>query len=282
MKTPDVVTAVSGLRARVEDWRREGLRVALVPTMGALHEGHLSLVAAARKRAARTVVSIFVNPAQFAPHEDFDRYPRDLGRDCAYLAAQGLSDLVFSPEHDELYPQGFATRIEMAGPAVGLETDFRPHFFAGVATVVAKLLIAARPHVAMLGEKDYQQLLVVRRLARDLGLDVEIAGAPIVREPSGLALSSRNDYLGPLDRPVAERLNVVLAELVQSLREGESIAEVEQFGREALRLAGFDQVDYVTVRDAATLAKAEKPVAPMRVLAAARIGVVRLIDNMAV
>lgn len=282
MKTPEVVITVADLRAQVENWRREGLHVALVPTMGALHEGHRSLVAMAKARAQRTIVSIFVNPAQFAPHEDLDRYPRDLGRDRKYLAAQGITDLVFAPDVRELYPEGFATRIEMAGPALGLESEFRPHFFAGVATVVAKLLIAARPHVAVLGEKDYQQLVVVRRLVRDLGLDVDIASVPIVREPSGLALSSRNAYLGSYDRPIAERLNIVLNELVLSLREGEPIAEVEQFGRQALRAAGFDSVDYVAVRDEATLAKIETPVAQMRVLAAARTGAIRLIDNMAV
>lgn len=282
MKTPEVVITVADLRAQVENWRREGLHVALVPTMGALHEGHRSLVAMAKARAQRTIVSIFVNPAQFAPHEDLDRYPRDLGRDRKYLAAQGVTDLVFAPDVRELYPEGFATRIEMAGPALGLESEFRPHFFAGVATVVAKLLIAARPHVAVLGEKDYQQLVVVRRLVRDLGLDVDIASVPIVREPSGLALSSRNAYLGSYDRPIAERLNIVLNELVLSLREGEPIAEVEQFGRQALRAAGFDSVDYVAVRDEATLAKIETPVAQMRVLAAARTGAIRLIDNMAV
>ncbi|MGH6887712.1 MAG: pantoate--beta-alanine ligase [Rhizomicrobium sp.] len=282
MKQPTVVTTVADLRASVENWRREGRRVALVPTMGALHDGHLSLVAGARELADRTIVSIFVNPAQFAPHEDFGRYPRDLGRDCAYLASQGLSDLVFAPETGELYPGGFATRIEVGGPALGLETEFRPHFFSGVATVVAKLLIAARPHVAVFGEKDYQQLLVVRRLVHDLLLEVEIAGLPIVREASGLALSSRNAYLGALDRPVAERLNVVLSELVQRLRGGEAIARVEQFGRDALRIAGFDRVDYVVVRDAADLSTLKQPTANMRVLSAARIGSVRLIDNMAV
>jgi pantoate--beta-alanine ligase len=282
MKPPAVVTTVADLRAIVERWRREGLRVALVPTMGALHEGHLALVAAARERAERTVVSIFVNPAQFAPEEDFGRYPRDLARDRAYLAEHGLSDLVFAPETGALYPNGFATRIEVAGPALGLESEFRPHFFAGVATVVTKLLIAAHPQIAVFGEKDYQQLIVVRRLVRDLGLEVDIAALPIVREASGLALSSRNAYLGPLDRPVAERLNVILAELVEYLREGKSIAQVEQFGRDALRMSGFDQVDYVAVRDAATLAKVESPFPNMRVLVAARVGPIRLIDNMAV
>lgn len=282
MKAPALVTTVRDLRSNVERWRRDGLRVALVPTMGALHEGHLSLVALARENADRTVVSIFVNPAQFAPHEDFSRYPRDLGRDCTYLAQQGLSDIVFAPETGELYPEGFATRVEMAGPALGLETEFRPHFFAGVTTVVAKLLIAARPHVAVFGEKDYQQLLVVRRLVRDLALDVEIAAAPIVREASGLALSSRNAWLAPLERAVANKLNRALRYVVELVRDDCSIAGAEAAGKAALLVAGFESVDYVAVRDADTLAKIDVGAANMRVLAAARIGSIRLIDNMAV
>lgn len=282
MKAPVVVTTVRDLRRKVESWLRDGQRVALVPTMGALHEGHLSLVAAARELANRTVVSIFVNPAQFAPHEDFGRYPRDLGRDCAYLARQGLADLVFAPETRELYSDGFATRIEVGGPALGLESEFRPHFFSGVATVVAKLLMAAHPNVAVFGEKDYQQLLVVRRLVRDLGLDVTIAGAPIVREESGLALSSRNAYLDPRERAVAVKLNRALKCVVERVRDNCSISAAEAAGKETLLAAGFESVDYVAIRDADTLATINMPVANMRVLAAARIGSVRLIDNMAV
>jgi pantoate--beta-alanine ligase len=171
---PGVVTTVAELRERVSAWRKEGDRVGLVPTMGALHEGHLSLVREAEARCDRTIVSIFVNPAQFAPHEDFDRYPRALETDLEKLGAG--ADLVFAPSVVEMYPDGFATRIELAGPALGLETDFRPHFFAGVATIVAKLLLAALPDAAMFGEKDYQQLLVVKRLVRDLALPVRNSG----------------------------------------------------------------------------------------------------------
>src|SRR5438105_4337031 len=203
MKTPRVITTVMDLRARVAGWRREDARVGLVPTMGALHEGHLSLIGEAARRSDRVMVSIFVNPRQFAPNEDFQRYPRNLEDDRARIAAQGLADAIFVPERDEIYPEGFTTEIKVGGPALGLESDFRPHFFTGVATVVAKLLIAAAPDIAVFGEKDYQQLLVVRRLVRDLGLPVEIIGAPIVREPDGLAMSSRNAYLAARERMIA-------------------------------------------------------------------------------
>src|SRR5271156_5955006 len=174
-----IVSDIASLRTEIASLRRTGERIGMVPTMGALHDGHLPLVRETQKRAERIVVSIFVNPAQFAPHEDFDRYPRDLSADLATL--EGV-DLVFAPSVREMYPDGFATRIEVGGPSAGLETDFRPHFFGGVATVVAKLLIAAMPDIAMFGEKDYQQLLVVRRLTTDLGLPIEIVGGAIVRE----------------------------------------------------------------------------------------------------
>jgi pantoate--beta-alanine ligase len=282
MEIPDAIPTVRELRARVQGWRDQGARIALVPTMGALHAGHLSLVQHARKNADRVVVSIFVNPAQFAPHEDFERYPRNLHRDSARLADQGMTDAVFAPSVAELYSEGFATSIHVAGPAVGLESDFRPQFFAGVATIVAKLLIASGPDVAVFGEKDYQQLLVVRRLARDLGLDVEIIGTPIVREPDGLALSSRNAYLGGRERAIAGHLHRVLSDVAARVRQGAALAAAEQNGAAALRAAGFDSVDYVEIRDANTLAKIEAPVAKMRVLAAATVGKTRLIDNVSV
>jgi len=281
MKTPDVIPTVADLRAAVKNWRRTGLRVALVPTMGALHAGHLSLVAEARRRAGRVIVSIFVNPAQFAPHEDFDRYPRDLDRDLGRLAEQGVTDIVFAPPVGELYPQGFATKIEVAGPALGLETEFRPHFFSGVATIVAKLLIAANPHVAVFGEKDYQQLLVIRRLVHDLSLDIDIVGAPILREADGLAMSSRNAYLDPRQRAIAGQFNRVLCAAAAQVRGGTAISAAEKSATDALLQSGFASVDYVAVRDADTLGKPESPAGPMRVLAAATIGNTRLIDNMA-
>jgi pantoate--beta-alanine ligase len=262
-----IVHTVAELRAEIAVWRKTGARAGLVPTMGALHAGHLALAEMARKRAERVVASIFVNPAQFAPHEDFDRYPRTLDSDCAKL--KGHADLVFAPSVAEMYPKGFAMRIEVGGPALGLESDFRPHFFSGVATVVAKLLIAAMPDIAVFGEKDYQQLLVIRRLTADLALPIEIVGAPIVREADGLAMSSRNAYLHERERAVAGKMNIVLREAVS-----------EEQATRALLDAGFDSVDYVAIRDAATLGPAGD--GPRRILAAAKIGKTRLIDNMEV
>ncbi len=282
MAGPETVTTITNLRAHLAAWRRDGARIGLVPTMGALHEGHLSLVREASHRANKVVVSVFVNPTQFAPHEDFDRYPRTLAEDIAKLAATGTGDLVFAPDVKEMYPQGFATGIEVGGPSDGLETDFRPHFFGGVATVVTKLLIAALPDIAVFGEKDYQQLLVIKRLTIDLGLPTDIIGGAIVREADGLAMSSRNAYLDPGERRIAGRLNGILADVAARIRAGQRIADAEAEGRSALLAAGFDSVDYVAVRDAATLAKIDTLAAPARVLAAAKIGATRLIDNMAV
>jgi pantoate--beta-alanine ligase len=279
--TPTIVHTIAELRAQVSRWRRDGARVGLVPTMGALHEGHLSLVRETQRRADKVVASIFVNPAQFAPHEDFDRYPRTLESDAAKLGGVGL-DLVFAPSVAEMYPAGFATAITVGGPSAGLETDFRPHFFGGVATVVAKLLTAALPDIAIFGEKDYQQLLVIRRLAADLNLPVEIAGAPIVREADGLAMSSRNAYLSAEERTIAGRLNLVLKDAITRLQHGDPVDVVEQFGKSGLLEAGFNTVDYVAVRDAATLERIARIDRPARILAAAKIGATRLIDNMAV
>jgi pantoate--beta-alanine ligase len=278
MNPPEIVASIAELRGRIAAWRSAGARIGLVPTMGALHAGHLALTGAIRARAERVVATVFVNPAQFAPHEDFDRYPRDLAADAAKLA--GKADLIFAPAVREMYPDGFATRIEVGGPSDGLETDFRPHFFTGVATVVAKLLIAAMPDVAIFGEKDYQQLLVIRRLVADLRLPVEILGAPIVREADGLAMSSRNAYLDPEERRIAGQINLVLKDCVSRLGSGETIAAVERLGRERLLEAGFASVDYFAVRDAETLARIETVARPARILAAAKIGGTRLIDNM--
>jgi pantoate--beta-alanine ligase len=282
MISTETVATIAALRTRIAAWRSEGLHIGLVPTMGALHEGHLSLVREARARADRVIVSVFVNPTQFAPHEDFDRYPRKLDDDRDMLAGTGVAPLIFAPCVEEMYPQGFATRIEIAGPALGLETDFRPHFFAGVATVVAKLLLAAMPDLALFGEKDYQQLLVVRRLARDLGLPVEVAGGAIVREADGLAMSSRNTYLKPAEREVAGKLNLVLKDVAARVRAGDNVAQAEAAGSAALLEAGFDTVDYLVVRDAETLAPLDAFIGQARILAAAKIGRTRLIDNMAV
>ena len=282
---PKLVTTVAGLREALAAHQSEHKtaagkpRIGLVPTMGALHEGHLSLVQQARDRAAAVVVSIFVNPTQFAPHEDFDAYPRTLDADLQKLGAQ--ADIVFAPTVQEMYPQGYATTLSVAGPSAGLETDFRPHFFAGVATVVAKLLIAASPDVAVFGEKDYQQLLVIKRLVRDLALPVEIVGVPTLREADGLALSSCNAYLGADERKIAGELNVILKRAIAQARGGD-LRAAEAAGAEALWAAGFSHVDYVAIRDAETLDHITRLERPARILAAAKIGKTRLIDNMPV
>lgn len=280
MKNPQIVTSISDLRAHVAAWRSAGDRIGLVPTMGALHDGHLSLVREAEKACQRVVVSIFVNPTQFAPHEDFDRYPRDLEADAAKLATTDKADLIFAPTVKGMYPEGFATRLEVGGPSAGLETDFRPHFFSGVATVVSKLLIAAMPDYAIFGEKDYQQLLVIRRMVTDLALPIEIAGAAILREADGLAMSSRNAYLSAPDRIVAGRMNGILKDAAARLKHGEPVNIAEASASAALLEAGFNAVDYVAVRDAETLAPIVDLSRPARILAAAKIGATRLIDNM--
>ncbi|MDE2183816.1 MAG: pantoate--beta-alanine ligase [Alphaproteobacteria bacterium] len=282
MTTPQIVTTIAALRARIAADRHQGAKIALVPTMGALHEGHLSLARLAHSLADEVVVSIFVNPTQFAPHEDFDRYPRVLQADVEKLGNDNHADVVFAPTIQEIYPAGFATRIVMNGPAEGLESDFRPHFFAGVTIIVAKLLLAALPEIAIFGEKDYQQLLVIRRLVSDLGIPANIIGAPILRESDGLAMSSRNAYLSPEERKVAGKLNVIVSGLCARLRAGETIPAVEKSGAHAVLDAGFSSVDYIAVRDAATLAPITSLDAPARVLAAATLGKTRLIDNMAV
>ena len=251
----------------------------MVPTMGALHDGHLSLVRMAGKPTV--VVSIFVNPSQFAPHEDFDAYPRDLDSDLNKLASTGANIIVFAPNAREMYPEGFATSITVGGGSAGLETDFRPHFFAGVATVVAKLLLAALPDTAIFGQKDYQQLLVVTRLAADLGLPTKIIGAPIAREVDGLAMSSRNAYLSASERTVAGNLNKVLKDAIARARETGDLRDAEKYGAAALETVGFDKVDYVAIRDAANLSVATGVSGPARILVAAKIGKTRLIDNMA-
>jgi pantoate--beta-alanine ligase len=272
------VTTVTALRAALET-RRSG-SIGMVPTMGALHHGHLSLVKEARKDAETVLVSIFVNPTQFAPTEDFGAYPRTLDQDLAKLSGQ--ADIVFMPSAKEMYPDGFATSITVGGPALGLESDFRPHFFGGVATVVARLLIAAEPDLAVFGEKDYQQLLVVKQLVRDLALPVEIMAAPTLREADGLAMSSRNAYLSAEERQVAGQLNLVLKQAVAAARGSGDLRAVEGAAVEALWKAGFSQVDYVAIRDAATLGHITNLERPARILAAAKIGKTRLIDNMSV
>ena len=261
---------------------RRGGKVALVPTMGALHKGHVALIRQARRRAPRVIVSLFVNPAQFGPNEDFASYPRTFERDLAVLASLEV-DLVWAPTVEVMYPRGFATSLVPAGAATaGLEDKFRPQFFAGVATVVAKLFTQCRPDIAVFGEKDYQQLKVVTRMARDLDLPVRVIGVPTVREPDGLALSSRNVRLSREERAVAPALHRVLADCAPKISSGAPIATVMAQGRQALGQAGF-AVDYLEARHAETL----MPVAsaadgPIRLLVAARLGTTRLIDNIGV
>jgi pantoate--beta-alanine ligase len=250
--------------------------------MGALHEGHLSLVRLARENADRVVASLFVNPTQFSAGEDLERYPRQEAKDQTLLSEAGC-DLLFAPAADAVYPRGFATAITVSGVSDDLEGRFRPQMFRGVATVVAKLLIAAEPDVAVFGEKDYQQLLVIRRLVRDLDLPVEIVAGPTVREDDGLAMSSRNAYLDPTQRMIAGRLNLALADAARRAKKGDPVAEIEADTTAELLEAGFDKVDYVAIRNADDLAPFVGTVdAEARVLAAARISGARLIDNLPV
>ena len=279
-----VVRTVAELRAQVSAWKAEGLRVAMVPTMGALHQGHLSLVRLGLKRADRVVASVFVNPTQFAPHEDFDAYPRGEGRDAELLAQAGCA-LLFAPTVGEMYPEGFATLVNVArGVSEPLEGVSRPHFFGGVATVVSKLLNQCRPDVALFGEKDYQQLLVIKRMVRDLDLGVEIVGGPTEREIDGLAMSSRNAYLDKTQREMASALPAAMAMAVEMLGEGEPTAAVETRVKAILAEAGFSPIDYVETRDGETLERlGPGPVGQgARVFVAAWMGKTRLIDNWAV
>ncbi len=277
-----VLRNIARLSRRIATWRAASERIALVPTMGALHAGHVALIWAARRRAERVIVSIFVNPAQFAPYEDLASYPRNWDADLALVRKLSV-DAVWAPAAATMYPAGFATHIVPRGVAtVGLEDCFRPHFFAGVATVVAKLLIQCAPDFAMFGEKDYQQLRVVEQMSKDLDLPTRIVAVPTVREKDGLALSSRNLYLSAGERERAAVLYRVLKECAQKIALGERLESVLPTGAQIIERAGFS-VDYLQVRHAQTL----QPIAsmedgPMRLLLAARIGKTRLIDNIAV
>ncbi|KRA59372.1 pantoate--beta-alanine ligase [Caulobacter sp. Root655] len=281
---PKIVRTVADLRDQVRTWKTAGERVALIPTMGALHEGHLSLIKLGQVHAQRTVASIFVNPRQFAPHEDFDSYPRGEARDVDLLAEVGC-DLLFAPNVAEMYAPGFSTAIEVSGVSEPLEGAARPQFFGGVATVVTKLLIQAQAEVALFGEKDYQQLQVIKRVVRDLDLPVEIIGAPTARAPDGLALSSRNAYLSAEERAAAVALPTALKAAAQAVAAGGRVDEAEAAGKAALTAAGFGQIDYLEVREASDLSRlGPGPIndANARILVAAWLGRTRLIDNMAV
>lgn len=277
-----VVRTVTDLRKIVSGWKTAGLRVGLVPTMGALHAGHISLVDLARQQADRIVVSIFVNPTQFAPNEDFSAYPRIEDADAERLT--GHADLIFAPSADEMYPQGFSTTVTVSGVSSPLEGSFRPTHFAGVATVVSKLLLQTLPDVAVFGEKDYQQLMVIRRMVADLNIPVAIVPGPTLRESDGLALSSRNAYLTLEQRAVAAKLNVILRESALRAAQGEDVATVTAEGERRIIETGFDSVDYLAICDASSLTPitSGKADSPARILVAAKIGRTRLIDNMPV
>jgi pantoate--beta-alanine ligase len=277
-----VLRTISALRAWAARARAKDETVALVPTMGALHAGHLGLVRLAKRKASRVVVSIFVNPAQFAPNEDFSSYPRTWGADLAALS-QLKVDAIWAPSVATMYPEGFAIRIEPGGPAVaGLEDKFRPHFFGGVCTVVAKLLLQVTPDFATFGEKDYQQLKVVTAMARDLDLPTEIVGLPTVREKDGLAMSSRNAYLSADERATAPTLHRVLKECAVQIKERRPMVDVLAVGRAKIEREGF-VVDYLEARHAETLVPiTDLKNGPIRLLVAARLGRTRLIDNVGV
>ncbi len=276
-----IVRSIIDLRQETAKWRADGLSSAVVPTMGALHEGHIALVREGLKHAERVVTTIFINPRQFGAHEDLARYPRSETSDIAQLEEAG-AHLVFAPAREEVYPPGFATSVVLGGPAkAGLEDKFRPQFFDGVATVVAKLFTQTQADFAMFGEKDYQQLMVVTRMARDLDLPIKVIGVPTIREKSGLALSSRNAYLSKAEHHQAASLYQTLIAAARKIRDGQAPTRVTAAARRALTTLGF-RVDYVAARNAETLALPKEKNEPLRLLVAAWLGTTRLIDNIAV
>jgi pantoate--beta-alanine ligase len=273
---------VTALRQTVAAWRQQGASVGLVPTMGALHEGHQALIRAARATCDRVIVSIFVNPKQFGVNEDFGAYPRNEAADTVKAVSAGAA-LIFAPTPEEMYPAGFATTVTVDRLTEGLCGPHRPGHFAGVATIVSKLLLQALPDAAYFGEKDYQQLLVVKRLALDLDIPVRIVGIPTVREADGLALSSRNVYLSAENRQKAPALAATLRAMAEHLaQDGATVREAIAWGTDQLNAAGFTRIDYLAVCDAETLEPLERMDRPARILVAAYLGTTRLIDNVAV
>ena len=275
------IRTLGALRAATSPWRKAGERIALVPTMGALHDGHMTLVREAKRIADHVIVSIFVNPTQFGPNEDLDAYPRREAADAAMLAAESV-DLLWAPDLAVMYPEGHATRISVAGLDAHLCGAARPGHFDGVATVVAKLFNQAAPHVALFGEKDWQQLAIIRRMARDLDFDLDVIGVPTVREGDGLALSSRNAYLTADERAIASALPRALNRAAAALAEGEAVATALATARQALLDAGFAGIDYLELRDAESLTQVDSLGQNTRLFVAARLGKARLIDNIPV
>jgi len=276
-----IIHTIEDLRAEIGAWRQAGESVGLVPTMGALHEGHLSLVRLSCAKTLRTCVTSFVNPKQFGSNEDLNVYPRDEDGDVRKLTDEGV-DLLFRPSLDEIYPPGFSTSVSVDGLGDILEGKFRPGFFNGVATVVTKLLLQSLPDIAIFGEKDFQQLMIIKRLTCDLNIPVCIEAVPIVREEDGLALSSRNVYLSPRERAIAPILHGTVVQVAEQVGLGASPKEQIDWGRDQLRQAGFSIVDYLTIRDAETFEEAKDLSRPVRVLVAAILGGTRLIDNVVV
>lgn len=276
-----IVRTVSALRQIVSGWRAEGFSVGLVPTMGALHEGHLSLVHAGLARTDRVITTLFVNPKQFNNPADLAAYPRTEDSDAAKLAGAG-AHLLYAPNAGEIYPEGFSTTVSVAGASEGMEGRFRPGHFDGVATVVAKLFLQSGADLAFFGEKDFQQLQVVRRMAGDLDIPIEVVACPTIREADGLAMSSRNVRLSPAERALAPRLAAVLFDAAEKLSAGAEAEPLLAKAKEALGSAGFGEVEYIELRSAATLAPLTRASEPARLLAAVWLGQVRLIDNVAV
>lgn len=281
----DVIHDLTALRARVRPWLRAGERIALVPTMGALHEGHLALIRHGKQIADRCIVSIYVNPKQFAPSEDFETYPRTFETD-RIAAEHAGAGLIWAPDTTTMYPDGFTTSIVLQGPALGLESATRPHFFTGVATVCTKLFLQTTPHVAIFGEKDFQQLAVIRTIVRDLNIDLTIIGHETIREADGLARSSRNAYLSPKHRQIAPLMYQTLQDTATAIVRHERIEIIEKAAVRRLLDGGFESVDYVKIRDPETLAPANRDAfragGDLRILAAATLGETRLIDNVSV
>lgn len=278
-KPVQIVRTVKALRKETAKWREKGRSIGLVPTMGALHAGHISLVKLAKRKCDRVVVSVFVNPTQFAPTEDLARYPRDEKGDLDKLATVD-ADLVWAPEVSEMYPEGFSTSVKPGSTASELEGAFRPHHFGGVATVCCKLFSQVTPNIAIFGEKDYQQLCVLKQMVRDLNLPLKIIGAPTKREKDGLALSSRNAYLSDAERQIAPALYATISALAFEVASGADIVARVTDAKRKLLAAGFTKIDYIDVRDAETLAAATRASdRPRRVLAAVWLGKTRLIDN---